>query len=425
MQSLTTGGATGYLYDADGNRVAKGTVTPSLSPALQPISCDPTVNGFQFTENYVLGMGGEELSTLDGSGNWQRTNVYAGGKLIGTYDLVAGQPALHFHLEDALGTRRMQISGMPANLGQPETDFQSLPFGDQLASYPDACSDADDATPLHFTGKERDAESGNDYFGARYFGSSSGRFLSPDPLGGRLANPQSLNRYSYALNNPRRFTDPTGLYVTNCADGDKACAKNAAAFEKARQHDLKSKNAGIRAAAGAYGNPNDKNGITVAFGDPGKGHNGDTTVTGLHQNSDGSFSAEATVTIRPGQSGAELETTVGHEGEHVEDADGFAATVTPMGYYDLSKNLFQLQTEINAYRISNSILSDEGVKANFGTCDDGPCVLGEGVTNPDATIKQLLANPANGYGLTDANPGNRQFREIRTPNPAPPNPVPQ
>jgi RHS repeat-associated protein len=34
----------------------------------------------------------------------------------------------------------------------------------------------------HFTGKERDAESGLDYFGARYYGSSMGRFMSPDPI---------------------------------------------------------------------------------------------------------------------------------------------------------------------------------------------------------------------------------------------------
>jgi RHS repeat-associated protein len=34
--------------------------------------------------------------------------------------------------------------------------------------------------PPHFTGKERDAENGNDYFGARYFASTMGRFLSPD-----------------------------------------------------------------------------------------------------------------------------------------------------------------------------------------------------------------------------------------------------
>jgi RHS repeat-associated protein len=62
-----------------------------------------------------------------------------------------------------------------------------------------------------YTGKERDAESGNDYFGARYYGSSMGRFMSPDPLGGHLENPQSLNKYAYALNNPLTNTDPTGL----------------------------------------------------------------------------------------------------------------------------------------------------------------------------------------------------------------------
>ena len=153
---------TGYLYDADGTRVAKGTIST--------MSCDPTTNGFQITENYVLGPGGEELTMLDGNNNWQRTNVYAAGKLMGTYDLVSNVPALHFHLEDPLGTRRMQLSGNPNCLGQPETDIQSLPYGDALYSFADqyAPATADDATPLHFTGKERDTESGNDYFGARY-----------------------------------------------------------------------------------------------------------------------------------------------------------------------------------------------------------------------------------------------------------------
>jgi RHS repeat-associated protein len=64
------------------------------------------------------------------------------------------------------------------------------------------------------TGKERDTESGLDYFGARYYGSSMGRFMSPDPSGlvfASLANPQSLNLYSYAQNNPLIYTDPTGL----------------------------------------------------------------------------------------------------------------------------------------------------------------------------------------------------------------------
>ena len=207
---------TGYLYDATGNRVAKGTITT--------MSCDPTANGFQFTENYVLGPSDEELTMLDGSNNWKRTNVYVSGKLIGTYDVTSnssGQPipALHFHLEDALGTRRMQVSGMLATLGQPETDIQSLPYGDGLTTFPDqyAPSTADDATPLHFTGKERDTESGLDYFGARYYGSSMGRFMSPDWAShpeavpyASLPNPQSLNLYVYVGNNPLSHLDPDG-----------------------------------------------------------------------------------------------------------------------------------------------------------------------------------------------------------------------
>jgi RHS repeat-associated protein len=66
----------------------------------------------------------------------------------------------------------------------------------------------------HFTGKERDTESGLDYFGARYYASSMGRFMSPDPSQLAYAdptNPQSLNLYSYALNNPVINTDPSGL----------------------------------------------------------------------------------------------------------------------------------------------------------------------------------------------------------------------
>src|SRR6185437_455260 len=78
-----------------------------------------------------------------------------------------------------------------------------------------------------YTGKERDTESGLDYFGARYLSSSMGRFMSPDPLGGHLENPQSLNKYAYALNNPLTNTDPTGLdsylQCTSTKDNASTC----------------------------------------------------------------------------------------------------------------------------------------------------------------------------------------------------------
>jgi RHS repeat-associated protein len=163
---------TGYLYDAAGTRVAKGTISAW--------SCDPTISGFKTTNDYVLGLGGEQAAEMgvdvkSGSSStlaWQHTNVYAAGALIGTYD----NNGLHFYLNDPLGTRRVQTD----SAGVVEQTCQSLPYGDGLT-----CTGGDLQAPTehHFTGKERDTESGNDYFGARYYSSAMGRWMSPDPLG--------------------------------------------------------------------------------------------------------------------------------------------------------------------------------------------------------------------------------------------------
>jgi len=83
------------------------------------------------------------------------------------------------------------------------------------------------SSPAHFTSKERDQESGNDYFGARYYASTTGRFLSPDPLmaSAKVWDPQTWNRYTYGRNNPLRMIDPTGLAEVTAAQcaKDKAC----------------------------------------------------------------------------------------------------------------------------------------------------------------------------------------------------------
>jgi RHS repeat-associated protein len=73
------------------------------------------------------------------------------------------------------------------------------------------------------TGKERDAESGLDYFGARYFSGAQGRFTSADaPFADQHAeDPQSWNLYGYVRNNPLKNTDPNG---TDCQNGVSACA---------------------------------------------------------------------------------------------------------------------------------------------------------------------------------------------------------
>ena len=215
---------TQYLYDAEGHRVAKGSITT--------FNCNAASNGFTAAAVYVLGPGGEQLtemanisSTQTPSWQWAHTNVYAAGQLAATYDAdLSGQTEgrLYFHLSDWLGTRRQQTD-YAAN---PVLNFTGLPYGDGISTIPVSANDTADATEHHFTGKERDSESGNDYFGARYHASTMGRFLSPDPLfisPERLADPQSLNLYSYVRNNPLGLTDDTGLdFYLACQTSDNS-----------------------------------------------------------------------------------------------------------------------------------------------------------------------------------------------------------
>jgi RHS repeat-associated protein len=82
------------------------------------------------------------------------------------------------------------------------------------------------------TGKERDTETGLDFFKVRYFGSPQGRFTSPDPfspIGLKLdrfnawiSNPQRWNKYAYALNNPLAFIDPSGMNACG-TNNDTTC----------------------------------------------------------------------------------------------------------------------------------------------------------------------------------------------------------
>jgi RHS repeat-associated protein len=94
---------------------------------------------------------------------------------------------------------------------------QTTPFGEDIQPGIGNCTSLwgpiADNVNQKFTGKERDAESGLDYFGARYYGSALGRFASTDLLGInliRVLNPQRLHKYAYAVNNPLAFTDPDG-----------------------------------------------------------------------------------------------------------------------------------------------------------------------------------------------------------------------
>jgi RHS repeat-associated protein len=98
-----------------------------------------------------------------------------------------------------------------------------LPYGDDLN-----CT-AGGLSPLYFTGKQCDTESGNDDFGARYYGSGAGRFMSSDwssvPVAvpyADLTDPQTLNLYAIVRDNPETFADLDGHcgpdHVQDCKD---------------------------------------------------------------------------------------------------------------------------------------------------------------------------------------------------------------
>jgi RHS repeat-associated protein len=119
----------------------------------------------------------------------------------GTAGAQSAEVVEYYHL-DALGS----VRAVTNQSGAVVRTHDYRPFGE--GENPAAGSE-----PTRFTGKERDAESGLDYFGARYYASRSGRFTTVDPghVGGTIFNPQSWNGYAYALNNPLRFVDPLGM----------------------------------------------------------------------------------------------------------------------------------------------------------------------------------------------------------------------
>jgi RHS repeat-associated protein len=102
------------------------------------------------------------------------------------------------------------------------------------------CANTEYFSRSRITGKERDTESGNDYFGARYYASSMGRFLSPDPkqiTKQRMADPQQWNMYAYTRNNPLVAIDPGGkeLRFVNQEQANRALGEFRAAVTPAQR----------------------------------------------------------------------------------------------------------------------------------------------------------------------------------------------
>jgi RHS repeat-associated protein len=135
---------------------------------------------------------------------------------IQAFGTSAGDEKVQWLVSDQVGTPRIIFdqTGNPATIKRHDY----LPFGEELFAGTGGRSVAQgysvgDGVRQQFTDKERDVETGLDYFSARYYASTQGRFTGPDPLlsSGKTANPQSWNRYAYCANQPLIFVDPDGL----------------------------------------------------------------------------------------------------------------------------------------------------------------------------------------------------------------------
>lgn len=126
----------------------------------------------------------------------QRAFVMAGNLKLAT---VQNGEAVFHHPDHLSGASVSTDAG-----GSVVEQVDYLPYGDSRVEVQEVEND------YLYTGQERDEETGLYYYGARYYLSDVGRFASVDPWFGDIKNPQSLNKYSYVLNNPLKYTDPTG-----------------------------------------------------------------------------------------------------------------------------------------------------------------------------------------------------------------------
>ena len=212
--NFPTGWTTHYHYDLNGNLVSKifdsnswsynwdvpgHLLSTSLNGVIQSYyaydGMGRRVESMEGSTIFYAYLGTDTLQERYANGTIN-DYVYAAGLRIGR---VRGAATLYYH-NDALGSTRL-MSDSNKNLVFSD-NYQ--PFGQ------------DNTTPkgfetYKFTGKPVSQTTGLYYYGARWYDPTIGRFISQDPDPGARSNPQSLNPYIYAFDQPTGITDPSGM----------------------------------------------------------------------------------------------------------------------------------------------------------------------------------------------------------------------
>ncbi len=204
--AVTRFGNTTYDYDANGNMVLRGDQTISWNAENMPAA----IAAFDDLTTFVYdGDGSRVLKTEGGEttvyvNSYYELNLttgnatayyYLGSRLVA---LKAGANLRFVHQDHLTGTSLTTDSS-----GDLVARVKYYPYGETRSSSGAL------GTERMFTGQRLD-DTGLYFYGARYYDPVLGRFISPDTLVPNYINPQSFNRYSYCLNNPLRYVDPSG-----------------------------------------------------------------------------------------------------------------------------------------------------------------------------------------------------------------------
>ncbi len=216
--AVSTAGGNTYTYDANGNMLTGAGRTFTWNPENKPLTI---IQGGVTTSFAYDGDGGRvkkivgatttrylsklyECDTTSGNTSCSRF-IWAGSTRIAVVpDSATAQncnPACYFHA-DHLGSSNV-ITGPTGTLVETMTYY---PYGEVKSDTPGTPVNV----PYKYTGKERDSSTGLMYYEARYYDPKLGRFISADSIIPNVRDPQALNRYTYAGNNPFLYTDPSG-----------------------------------------------------------------------------------------------------------------------------------------------------------------------------------------------------------------------
>jgi RHS repeat-associated protein len=214
--NMTADGRTGYAYSFDAeNHMTQASGTPSGTWTYtydgNGLRVEKT-NGTSGTL-YWRNLAGNTIAETDLTGSTTdsayREYIFFAGQRVAQRDATTPTPNVYFYYTDQVGS----TTAISTAAGVSCYQATFTPYGQEMATQT-TCS-----TNYKFTGYERDAETGFDYAFARYYNSTLGRFMSPDPLAGSIADPQTLNRYAYVGNSATNFADPSGTHKCNAPQG--------------------------------------------------------------------------------------------------------------------------------------------------------------------------------------------------------------